>query len=153
MSAFKTGYAIFLAAITGILLPQAPAQALLAEARGAARSGGGAGARTCEGGARIRDAGVGARRADQTGDEGREGAVGSAAGRTEAQLTGTAPRAVDLGGSAGRLALELPDEVYAVRSEVSAGSLDNRLQTSDAAPRIISAEVSAGSAELASARR
>lgn len=113
----------------------------------------GAGSLTFDGSARILSAEVGAGRADLTVDDVHEATFGISAGRTDAQLTGTAPRAVDLEVSAGRLALELPDEVYAVRSEVSAGSLDNRLQTSNAAPRIISADVSAGSAELAPARR
>lgn len=70
------------------------------------------------------------------------------AGRLEAELTGTAPKEVQLDVSAGSLELTLPDEEYDVRQEVSAGSLDNRLQTSPNARNSVVASVSAGSAIL-----
>lgn len=70
------------------------------------------------------------------------------AGRLEAELTGTAPSEVQFEVSAGSLELTLPDEEYDVRQEVSAGSLDNRLQTSPNARNSVVASVSAGSAVL-----
>ncbi len=70
------------------------------------------------------------------------------AGRLEAELTGTAPDEVQLDVSAGSLVLTLPDEEYDVRQEVSAGSLDNNLQTSSNARNSIVVSVSAGSAVL-----
>lgn len=70
------------------------------------------------------------------------------AGRLVAELTGTAPSEVLVDVSAGSLDLTVPDEEYDVREEVSAGSLDNRLQTSPDARNSMVASVSAGSAIL-----
>ena len=113
----------------------------------------GAGSLTFDGAAAVLTAEIDAGRADITVDGARDATFDVSAGRTDAVLTGAAPRSVDLDVSAGRLALELPNEVYAVHSEVSAGSLDNRLQTSSTAQRVISADVSAGSATLAPGRQ
>lgn len=113
----------------------------------------GAGSLTFDGAAAVLTTKIDAGRADITVDGARDATFDVSAGRTDAVLTGTAPRSVDLDVSAGRLALELPDEVYAVHSEVSAGSLDNRLQTSSTAQRVISADVSAGSATLTPGRQ
>lgn len=70
------------------------------------------------------------------------------AGRLVAELTGSAPDEVHFGVSAGTLELTVPDETYDVVDDVSAGSFDNRVDTSPSASRTIHAEVSAGSATL-----
>lgn len=74
------------------------------------------------------------------------------AGTVVASLTGDAPRSVDIDVSAGSLDLTLPDESYDVREDVSAGSVDNRLQTSSQSPRAVEVAVSAGSVALRSGR-
>lgn len=70
------------------------------------------------------------------------------AGRLITELTGSAPENVNAEVSAGRLDLTLPDTEYAVTSEVSAGNLDNELQTSSASNHRVNVEVSAGNATL-----
>ncbi|WP_456284212.1 hypothetical protein [Microbacterium sp. JZ101] len=71
-----------------------------------------------------------------------------AAGRLDAELTGDAPAEVTVDVSAGSLDLVLPDETYAVRSDVSAGDFDNRLDVESSSPREISVQVAAGDATL-----
>lgn len=73
-----------------------------------------------------------------------------AAGRLDAELSGDAPSDVTIDVSAGSLDLVLPDETYAVRSDVSAGDLDNRLDVDSSAPREISVQLAAGDATLRS---
>ncbi|QTV80413.1 hypothetical protein [Microbacterium sp. NIBRBAC000506063] len=70
------------------------------------------------------------------------------AGRVEADLTGSAPDDVTIDVSAGELVLAVPNSVYDVRSNVSAGSFDNRLDTASTSSRTIDVQVSAGSATL-----
>lgn len=70
------------------------------------------------------------------------------AGRLVAEITGEAPRRVDLEVSAGALDLTLPDVAYSVSQDVSAGTLDNRLQTRSDGQNSVSVNVSAGSATL-----
>lgn len=107
-----------------------------------------AGSLMFEGSARSVGTVVGAGRADLKVDGVREADFDISAGRLNAELTGEAPRSVDLDVSAGRLELTVPDAEYDVREEVSAGSLDNRLETSSRSDREIRASVSAGSALL-----
>lgn len=71
-----------------------------------------------------------------------------AAGRMIAELTGSAPDAVNAEVSAGRLEVTLPDTEYAVNSQVSAGNLENQLQTSSASNHRVNVELSAGNATL-----
>lgn len=71
-----------------------------------------------------------------------------AAGKLVATLEGTTPREVTVDVSAGSLELTVPDETYSVSQDVSAGSLDNRLDTSSSSRYKIDASVSAGSAIL-----
>jgi hypothetical protein len=69
----------------------------------------------------------------------------------DARLTGDAPDEVQIDVSAGSLDLILPEGTYDVASNVSAGSVDNRLDTSSGAgPRVV-VEVSAGHVVLRSA--
>lgn len=68
------------------------------------------------------------------------------AGKLWGTIAGTAPKQVDIEVSAGDAELTLPDEVYAVSSDISAGDLENLLRTSDGVTdREINVELSAGS--------
>lgn len=108
----------------------------------------GAGALTIEGSATSVDADISAGRADIELADVREADFGIAAGRLVAELTGTTPDAVAFEVSAGSLELTVPDDVYHVTQEVSAGSFDNRVETSTSATSTIDAKVSAGSATV-----
>ncbi|MDQ0643553.1 DUF4097 family beta strand repeat-containing protein [Microbacterium murale] len=108
----------------------------------------GAGALFITGSADTIDADLSAGRAEFELDDVSTAAFSISAGRLEAELTGTAPTEVQVDVSAGSLLLTLPDDEYDVRQEVSAGSLDNGLQTSPNARNSIVASVSAGSAVL-----
>jgi len=77
-----------------------------------------------------------------------EGDVQVSAGELTGALTGTAPRALTIDVSAGRLDLTLPDEPYTVTSDVSAGGFDNRLETSATSSSRIAVSVSAGQVTL-----
>ena len=70
------------------------------------------------------------------------------AGKLVTELTGTAPRLITIDVSAGSADLTVPDDVYDVSQEVSAGSLDNRLDTSSSSRNRIDATLSAGSAVI-----
>lgn len=71
-----------------------------------------------------------------------------AAGRVDAELTGTAPREVAVDVSAGQLALTLPEGPYDVRQEVAAGNLNNRLQQDPDSANKVVVSVSAGTVNL-----
>ncbi|MDN6499967.1 MAG: DUF4097 domain-containing protein [Yaniella sp.] len=70
------------------------------------------------------------------------------AGRLTTELTGNAPDTVNTEVSAGQFDLTLPDTQYAVTSEISAGDLDNQLQTSSDSNHKVFVELSAGGATL-----
>lgn len=74
------------------------------------------------------------------------------AGAVDATLRGTAPESVLIDVSAGSFDFTLPDAQYRVESDVSAGSVDNLLDTSPDSPHHIKVAVAAGSVTLASAR-
>lgn len=103
-----------------------------------------AGRMTVEGSARSLDLEMSA--GNFTGDlsDVTEASITVSAGSADTRLTGSAPREVDLEVSAGSLDLTLPDEPYQVRTEVSAGNVDNQLRTDSGARSVIEAEVSAG---------
>lgn len=69
------------------------------------------------------------------------------AGRIVASLD-TVPSSVAIDVSAGALDLTVPDEEYDLRQDVSAGSLESRLQQSSNSANRITASVSAGSVRL-----
>lgn len=71
-----------------------------------------------------------------------------AAGRINAELTGAAPTATQIDVSAGRLDLTLPDETYAITSDVAAGNLDNRLNSASESQHHIAVELAAGNVRL-----
>ncbi|MFB7249544.1 hypothetical protein [Microbacterium sp. NPDC056234] len=110
----------------------------------------GAGALTIEGSATSVDADISAGRAEIELADVREADFGISAGRLTAELTGTTPNAITFEVSAGSLQLTVPDDVYNVTQEVSAGSFDNRVETSTSASSTIDAKVSAGSATVRS---
>jgi hypothetical protein len=72
------------------------------------------------------------------------------AGELRGALTGETPQDVGVFVSAGSLDLTLPDDAYAVTSDVSAGGFDNGLRTDAAASATVRVEVSAGNATLRS---
>lgn len=72
------------------------------------------------------------------------------AGSVDGSLTGSAPSAVSVDLSAGRLALVLPDDRYAVSSDASAGDIENRLRVDSTSPHRITVGVSAGYVSLRS---
>ena len=72
------------------------------------------------------------------------------AGAIDATLRGEAPESVDIDVSAGSFDVTVPDAIYRVESEVSAGSLDNRLETSPSSPHRIRVDLAAGSVDLRS---
>lgn len=108
----------------------------------------GAGDTTLRGSAASLTAEVSAGRADIDLEGVDEADLQLSAGDMAARLTGDAPSDVQLSVSAGSLELTLPDEEYAVTSDVAAGGFDNGLRTSSAASSRVSVEVSAGSVRL-----
>ena len=81
----------------------------------------------------------------------REASLGLSAGDLTAELSGTTPSQVEISVSAGTLELTLPDAEYDVRQDVSAGSLENGLQTSTNARNVVSVDLSAGTVKLRAA--
>lgn len=73
---------------------------------------------------------------------------GVSAGRLTSDLTGTAPTSTTLEVSAGQLVLTVPDTAYQVTSQVSAGSLDNRLAMDPSSSNHVDVELSAGNVIL-----
>ena len=90
----------------------------------------------CEGSARTLVVDLSAGAAEILLDDVREATFSVSAGAIDSRLTGVAPRQVTVDVSAGSLDLTLPDAIYDVRSDVSAGDFVNRLTTgSDAGER------------------
>lgn len=112
----------------------------------------GAGTFAMDGSARTLTAELSAGGADIELSDVTEADLSVSAGAIEARLTGTAPRSVTVDVSAGSLDLRLPDAVYDVRSDVSAGDFENGLQTERGARNVVDVTVSAGSATIVAAR-
>ncbi|MCK6066422.1 MULTISPECIES: hypothetical protein [Microbacterium] len=108
----------------------------------------GAGEMTVTGSADMLVADVSAGRADIDIDGVREADLQVSAGDLFARLGGSAPSEVRATVSAGSLQLTLPDDVYDVRSDVSAGGFDNGLRTASDASAQVFVEVAAGNARL-----
>lgn len=70
------------------------------------------------------------------------------AGSVSGTLSGSRLRSLDIDLSAGDLELSLPDQVYVVNSDVSAGSFDNQLRTASAASTTVDVDMSAGDVVL-----
>lgn len=107
-----------------------------------------AGSAEIEGSARSLLLDLSAGKADLRLDSVRETAFDVSAGRAVAALTGDAPRRTAIDLSAGHLDLTLPDAVYAVQSDVSAGDLANGLRTEAGSSRSVDVDLSAGSVVL-----
>ncbi|GAA1538805.1 phage baseplate assembly protein gpV [Microbacterium ginsengiterrae] len=110
----------------------------------------GAGALRMDGAATSVDADVSAGRADLALQNVSEADFRVAAGKLVATLTDAAPSSVMIDVSAGSLDLTLPDETYDLSQDVSAGDLENRLDTSNDSRFKIVASVSAGEVVLRS---
>ncbi|MFG6402251.1 DUF4097 family beta strand repeat-containing protein [Microbacterium sp. P04] len=108
----------------------------------------GAGEVTVDASARSLSADVSAGRGDIALTDVATARLSLGAGELITRLSGSAPRDVQASVSAGSLEITLPDETYAVTSDVSAGDVDNALQTSADSPRTVHVEVSAGNARL-----
>lgn len=108
----------------------------------------GAGALRMVGSATSIDADISAGRADLNLVGVTEADFTISAGKLVASISDTPPKLITFDVSAGSLELTVPDEAYDVSQEVSAGSLDNRLDTSTSSRYKIDATVSAGSAIL-----
>ena len=87
-------------------------------------------------------------RLDGTARDVRKASFELSAGTAEVELAGDAPDQVEIGLSAGRLGLIVPDETYRIAEERSAGSLDQGLRTDPGSNRLISVEMSAGNVTL-----
>ena len=111
----------------------------------------GAGEVTVSGEAREVSADVSAGRAelDLSGVQSADLTV--SAGQLNGRFGGSQPQLVEVNVSAGSLDLALPDGDYDVTSNVSAGQLDNRLDTSASASNRVAVELSAGQVILRSA--
>ncbi|MFV0373762.1 hypothetical protein [Microbacterium sp.] len=77
--------------------------------------------------------------------------VGVSAGGVSGAVTGNPPASVDIAVSAGSVDMTLPDGAYAVASDVSAGSFQNRLTSVAGSTSQVTVGVSAGDVTLRSA--
>ena len=107
-----------------------------------------AGEARVDGAARTLDAQVNAGEATLMIADAEETNFEVAAGRLTAELTGSAPTTTQIDVSAGQLDLTLPNETYAVTSDVAAGNLDNRLDTGSDSQYQIDVDLAAGEAKL-----
>ena len=107
-----------------------------------------AGEARVDGAARTLDAQVNAGEATLMIADAEETNFEVAAGRLTAELTGSAPTTTQIDVSAGQLDLTLPNETYAVTSDVAAGNLDNRLDTVSDSQFQIDVDLAAGEAKL-----
>lgn len=110
----------------------------------------GAGEAKVSGSARAIDAEISAGAMEVDLADVREASFDVSAGKGEARLSGRAPDTVEIEVSAGSLALELPDAVYAVSADSSAGTVENALRTDPSSRNRVTADVSAGSLTLRS---
>lgn len=79
-----------------------------------------------------------------------DAALSVSAGSLDVTLGGATPEDVTLEVSAGSLTLTVPDDVYDIRSDVSAGDFENRIGSTAGAPNTIDVQVSAGQVVLRS---
>jgi len=84
-------------------------------------------------------------RADVLLDGVTEADLGVSAGNLTVELTGTAPTRTSIDVSAGSVYLTVPDVAYTIEQDISAGSLDAKVDQSAEARRTIEVSLSAGS--------
>ena len=107
-----------------------------------------AGSLDVEGSARTLDLQMNAGSADVLLDDVAEADLGVAAGDLSVELTGSAPRETDIDVSAGSLDLTVPDVEYRIVQNISAGSLDAKVDQAETARSIIDVTLSAGSVTI-----
>lgn len=107
-----------------------------------------AGDLTVEGAASSLDVQLGAGSAELTLDDVDQADFSVAAGDLTVVLTGSAPERITVDTSAGTTDLTVPDAGYTVTEEQSAGTIDNRLNSSSDSRRTIDVSVSAGTVTL-----
>lgn len=107
-----------------------------------------AGTMALTGSARTLDLDLSAGRADVELARVDEASYTVTAGRVTSELTGAAPREVEIEVSAGNLTLTVPQGSYDVRRDESAGSLNSELSEDRGSANRISVTVSAGSVNL-----
>lgn len=107
-----------------------------------------AGALDVEGSATSLDVRMSAGRADIVLDGATEATLGVSAGDLVVELTGTALQTTTVDVSAGSVDLTIPDVEYRITQEVSAGTLDARVDEASGARRSIDVSLSAGSVTL-----
>lgn len=111
----------------------------------------GAGAMDITGSAQTVDADISAGRASLDLDEVSTATLRLSAGSMDGELRGPV-RSLDLDVSAGRISLTIPDQVYNLSEDRSAGDISHDLDTSSSSRNTITADVSAGSIDLRAAR-
>ncbi|MGW9157683.1 hypothetical protein [Microbacterium sp. NPDC055665] len=107
-----------------------------------------AGALDVEGSAVELDAEMNAGRADILLDGVTRADLGVSAGDLTVELTGTAPTQTTVDVSAGTLDLTVPDVEYAITQNVSAGTLNAKVDEAPSARRTIDVSLSAGTATI-----
>ncbi|MFB4353444.1 DUF4097 family beta strand repeat-containing protein [Microbacterium sp. LS_15] len=107
-----------------------------------------AGALDVEGSAESLAVEMSAGRADVALDGVDQADLGVSAGDMNVDLTGRAPSLTTIEVSAGSLDLTVPDTSYAIEEDVSAGSLDARVDKGSSSGRVIRVSLSAGSVTI-----
>lgn len=107
-----------------------------------------AGALDVEGAARELDVQMSAGRADILLDGVDQADLGVSAGDLTVQLTGTPPSQTSIDVSAGSLDLTVPDVEYAITQDISAGTLNAKIDEASSARRTIDVSLSAGTATI-----
>lgn len=107
-----------------------------------------AGALDVEGSAESLAVEMSAGRADVALDGVDQADLGVSAGDMNVDLTGRAPSLTTIEVSAGSLDLTVPDTSYAIEEDVSAGSLDARVDKGSSSARVIQVSLSAGSVTI-----
>ena len=104
-----------------------------------------AGALDVQGAAESLSIDMSAGRADVLLDGVTDADLGVSAGNLTVELTGTAPTRTSVDVSAGSVDLTVPDVAYTIERDISAGSLDAKVDQSAGARRTIEVSLSAGS--------
>lgn len=107
-----------------------------------------AGALDVEGSAASLSIDMSAGRADAVLDGVDEADLSVSAGDLNVELTGRAPSQTTIGVSAGSVDLTVPDQSYSITQDVSAGSLDAKVDQSSSSRRMIDVSLSAGSVTI-----
>ncbi|WP_144875520.1 DUF4097 family beta strand repeat-containing protein [Microbacterium sp. 1.5R] len=107
-----------------------------------------AGALDVEGSAASLDIDMSAGRADVALDDVDQADLSVAAGDMNVELSGSAPTRTSIEVSAGSLDLTVPDTSYAIEQDVSAGTLNAKVEQDASSTRTIDVSLSAGSATI-----